>query len=470
MNVAAVFKQHMLKASLIIAVFFYVLVTFSVISKVPVTMDEVLFSEPARNFIEEGRFGTTSMSGLFDFENKTYWQHPLYIALMYLPLKIFGYNCWSIRFISAAAGLASLALAYRIGKKYGVPHLFPILLVFNVLYIFAARLGRMEMLSLCLSLASFCFSKERKPVLAGVVSSLAVLTHPIGVFTCINSLILLKQSGCLNKKFFISLAVPLLIAFSFVIGDWSEFMRQYFTVQKYLYENSGWWGGPLTQVKNFLKLLVEAKQWLFWLVPLFILSIIGLVHKQDEDGKSMLLIQVINFLGLVFLIPNKYINYYVALVLPYTALYAAYSIKKRRTPLTIAVLAILLCANALGIAKNNIYFMQNSPTAISLKSMVKPNSKVLAQPCMAAYLDNCKVVGFHNVRLIMDLEKKSVHDAFQDIAPDYLIIDDEIARIEGWPLFTKSQDELGEFVAKHTLFQGSTMLQGSKVYVFKFTQ
>ncbi|GAB4269192.1 MAG: hypothetical protein Kow00111_22180 [Thermincola ferriacetica] len=462
--------KNLSRLLMVLALMFYIANTFPLLGKMPVTMDEVLFAEPARNFVQEGHFGTTSMSGLFQFQTKTYWQHPLYIMLMYIPIKSFGFNCWSIKILSAFLGLLSLLLAYKIGKNLGVPHLFPILLVFNVLFIWVACIGRMEMLTLLLSLASFYFAWNKRPVEAGFIGSLAVLNHPVGFFTVLDGLILLKLKASVDKRFFAALAFPVLITFSFVIGDLNEFVRQYFTVQRYLYANSGWLGGPLVQLKNFLRLLQEARQWLFWLIPLALMMIVGLTKKQDNEAKTLLLIQAVNFLGLVVLVPNKYINYYVALVIPYMALYAAYSLKKHRSTGLVFLLIVLIFTNGIGIVKSFSGYRNGNDGAATLQNLVEPHSTVIAQPSLAVYLDDCRVIGFHNVRMIMDLERKTAETALQEISPDYIVIDTNIAQFNKWPLFTEDQDSLGKFIKKKTVFCGKTQIHGKNYYVFKFTR
>lgn len=465
-------KKGLVEIGFLASLIFYIVMTFPLLDSLPVTMDEVLFAEPARNFIEEGHFGTTALKGLFGFGEKTYWQHPLYIALMYVPIKLFGYNCWSLKVLSTTAGLLSIFFAYRIGRKFGVPHLFPMLLVFNVLFIFMARMGRMEMLTLCISLASFYYAWEKRAVSAGLLGGLAVLNHPIGVFTVVNSVIILKHLKGLDRRFAIGLLIPLLTATVFVVGDFGEFIRQYYTVQHYLYDNSGWLGGPFIQLRNFVNLLLAARKWLFWLLPLFLLFFIGLTKPQDSRSRIIILVQLVSFLGLLVLIPNKYVNYYVALVLPYTALYAAYSIRNTRTITVTVLLSILVLTNVIGLAKNyhSCIGSYSSQSKYELQELVKPNSVVLAQPNVSVYLDSCEVVGFHNVRMIMDLEGKSIEQALEEIQPDYLIFDTDIAAFVEWPLFTADQNEMGEFVKEHTEFCGRREIHNKQYFVFKFVK
>lgn len=444
----------------------YIALTVPFLQNMPVTMDEVQFAEPAYNFITYGHFGTTSLSGLFNFQQKTFWQHPLYLALMYFPIKVFGYSFWSIKILSVVIGLIALIFAYKIGKVTGVPNLFPAMLTLNVLFIFLAKIGRMEALTMCLSLATFYYGLQKKYLLAGLTSSLALLTHPIGAFTVLNTLIVFGYHRKIDFRYFLGLVLPFIIAFCLVLDDFGEFRRQYFVVQKYLYKVRGLFGGPVTQAENFLSLIEQAKTWLKWQLPVFALFVWGFFKKKDGLQKTVVIILLTNFLGLAFMVPNKYVNYYTALVLPYTVLFVAMAVARYRKVPVILLLIVSLAVNGLVAAKAAASYKNNESDVLSLQMLLEPGSTVLGPVAISVPLQNRKVIGFHNVRMIMDLERKTAEEVFTDLKPDYIVVDSAIAGLKGWPLFTSSQDEFIEFLKRKTVYCGRVKFNGDTLYIF----
>ncbi|MFZ5640933.1 MAG: hypothetical protein ACOY4Q_09610 [Bacillota bacterium] len=445
----------------------YLALTLPFLQKMPVTTDEVQFAEPAYNFITYGHFGTTSLSGLFDFHQKTYWQHPLYLALMYFPIKIFGYNFWSIKILSVVTGLIALIFAYRIGRELGVPHLFPAMLTLNALFIFLAKIGRMEALTMCLALAAFYYAVKQKYLLAGLVSSLALLTHPIGAFTVLNALTVFIYHRKFDARYFLGLALPFIVVFSFVLDDFREFKRQYLMVQNYLYDARGLLGGPGTHLENFLALVDRSGAWLKLQLPIFVLFIWGIFQKKDGLQKTVAVIALVNFLGLALLVPNKYVNYYSALVLPFTILFVAMAVASNRRIPVILVLVITLAANGLMAAKVNSSFIDNDNNILALEMLIKPGATILGPPALGVPLKDRRVVGFHAVKMIMDLEEKTAEEALAELKPDYIVVDSSVTGEQTWRLFTESEDKFIAFLKENTVFRGKTGFNGDDVYIFE---
>ncbi len=445
----------------------YIFFTVPFLHNMPITTDEVQFAEPAYNFIKNGHFGTTSLTGIFGFNQKTYWQHPLYLALMYFPIRIFGYSFWAIKIMSVIIGLITLIYACKIGKLLGVPYLYPAMLTFNALFIFLAKIGRMEILTMCLSLAAFYYALQKRYLLTGLISSLALLTHPIGAFTIINTLAVFRYHRRFDFRYAAGLALPFAAAFSLVLFDLREFVNQYVVVQKYLYDARGLLSGPETQLQNFLILIERAGLWLKLQIPVFILFIWGLSRKKDELGITVILITVINFLGLVLFVPNKYINYYTAIVLPYTLLYAAMAVNRNRNIPVAALLVVSLAANGVTSAMATASFHHELTDMFTVNRLLPPGSKILGPPELGVPLQTSEVIGFHVVRMKMDLENKSMEEVLADLKPDYMVVEPGATVYQSWRLFTDNEDEFVVFLQKRAVYRGKVWFNGKDVHVFE---
>ncbi len=445
----------------------YILLTVPFLHNMPITTDEVQFAEPAYNFIKNGHFGTTSLSGIFGFAQKTYWQHPLYLALMYFPIRIFGYSFWAIKIMSVIIGLIALIYAHKTGKLLGIPYLYPAMLTFNVLFVFLAKIGRMEILTMCLSLAAFYYAMQKKDLPAGVMSSLALLTHPIGLFTVLNTFVVFWCHRRFDFRYAAGLVFPLALAFSFVLFDLREFTNQYFIVQKYLYDARGLLSGPETQLQNFLILMDRAGLWLKLQVPVLILFIWGLCRKKNDLSVILILITVINFLGLVLFVPNKYINYYSAIVLPYMLLYVALAVSRHRSIPVIALLVVSLASNGVMSGMAAASFHHEPTDLFAISRLLPPGSRILGPPELGVPLQTGEVIGFHVVRMKMDLENKTMEEVLAELEPDYLAIEPASTVGQSWRLFTRSEDEFIAFLQKRTVYRGKAWFNGRDIYVFK---
>lgn len=445
----------------------YFALTVPFLQNMPITTDEVQFAEPAYNFITHNNFGTTSLSGLFDFQEKTYWQHPFYLMLMYFPIKMFGFNFWSIKILSVFIGLLAVAVAYKIGRSLDMPHLFPAMLTLNVLFIFLAKIGRMEILTLCLSLTTFYFALQKKYLLAGLVSSLALLTHPIGVITVINALTVFIHYRQIDRRYFIGLCLPLTVAVLLLLRDLPEFYRQYFLVQKYLYSVRGLLGGPAAQLSNFDLLVRRAWPWLRWEIPLFGLLVWAVFQKKGDLQRIVGVIIVTNFFGLVLLTPNKYINYYSALVLPYVVLFIAIAIHKNRSLPIILALVFCLLINGVVAGKVAASYMGHENNVLALEMLIKPGAKVLGPPALGVPLKDRQVIGVHVVRMIMDMEGKNAEEVLSELKPNYMVVDSTTVN-QQWRLFTSSEEEFRSFLNARTAYCGKTYFNGETIYVFRF--
>ena len=155
--------------------------------------DEALFSSPAINLLRHGHLGTDVMAPyLPGIATRTYWTPPLYFVLLAAVFALAGPGVVAMRALTACTAAAALAATWRLGRRAGLDQAaacVPVaLLAVDGVFLRAARLGRMDMLTLALTLAACeralalrASGRRRDGVLAGLLAGLAVITHPLGV-------------------------------------------------------------------------------------------------------------------------------------------------------------------------------------------------------------------------------------------------------------------------------------------------
>lgn len=155
--------------------------------------DEALFSSPALSLLRHGHLGTDVMAPyLPGIATRTYWMPPLYFVLLAGVFAVVGPGVFAMRSFTALTAAAALATTWRLGRRMGLDRAaacVPVaLLAVDGVFLRAARLGRMDMLALALTLATWeralalrTCARQRDGVLAGLFAGLAVLAHPLGV-------------------------------------------------------------------------------------------------------------------------------------------------------------------------------------------------------------------------------------------------------------------------------------------------
>lgn len=183
----------------------FILITSILLLKDPVIWpDEPIFFNAARNFIESGLITTDIHGKLAPYlKNNIYAYPPLYFYLLGLWIKIFGEDIEVLRGLSVFIGIGTLGVFFYLSYKLTRSNFYSLLstLYLSLDYSFsrAARLIRMEGLTLFFSLTAFLFlflaldkkkelqgrliSKENKSLflLVGLFAGLSLLTHPMGV-------------------------------------------------------------------------------------------------------------------------------------------------------------------------------------------------------------------------------------------------------------------------------------------------
>ncbi len=215
----------------------------------PVWPDEALFAGPAQSAIAGEGTGTNLMQGAAPgIESTTHWVPPFYFLVLAGWFQLLGVSIESMRLLSVAIACFGFATLFWVGCRLALPWPLRCVLVMLVAldptWIRASTLGRMDLLSLTLALASLalatgdCETKPRELTAAsgvcprrrietaslasGLLASLALLTHPIGVAAIVASFVasaqgILRRDGANGTRpaarlchWLIGLAIPLL--------------------------------------------------------------------------------------------------------------------------------------------------------------------------------------------------------------------------------------------------------------------
>ena len=99
---------------------FYLITTLPNIGNNPIAGgDEGWIISGSAKLAEQGTFGTDLFAGFFSAESRYYFNLPLHHLMLAGVFKVFGAGMTQARLVSAAFGLAALALTYVLGRRFG---------------------------------------------------------------------------------------------------------------------------------------------------------------------------------------------------------------------------------------------------------------------------------------------------------------------------------------------------------------
>lgn len=174
----------------------FLFVAIIMLLKVPVIWpDEAIYADVASNLIHEGRLGTDIWGNMIPgIKNCACWYPPLFFYSLASWEKIFGLSIESQRMLSVFIGLiflfvVSKLMSHLLDKQKGVllsliAFIPVLLLILDPFFLKTARIGRPEIFVLLFGTASILFflqKTHKNIILAGLFSSLAVLTHLIAL-------------------------------------------------------------------------------------------------------------------------------------------------------------------------------------------------------------------------------------------------------------------------------------------------
>ena len=343
-------------------------------------IDEGSFASPALNLVTKGLMGTTVLetagSGLKNIDQHTYWVMPLHLLAQAGWYKIFGFSLLSMRTLSTFFGLIALASLFIVVNALSgdrdVALLTLVLLSVDYVFIVAASLGRMDMMSASLgfaALAAYVSLRERNLVWAIVASqSLVVasgLTHPNGIlhFAGLLFLTLYLDRGRINWRHVMLAMIPYLIGAVcwglYILKDPSSFITQ-FTINTTMNDRMGGFKAPWIAFVNEFTLRYGRA---FGLGthstghtgPIFLKSLILLAYavalfgalitrsiRQHAGYRALLFLIAIYFVLLTILDGQKETPYLIHIIPFYAAILAAW-IRWCWTNRSVPVSVIALC-------------------------------------------------------------------------------------------------------------------------------
>jgi 4-amino-4-deoxy-L-arabinose transferase-like glycosyltransferase len=236
-------KENKFKIVLALICLIYLAASISSAYTLLPNVDEAWFTIPGYNLAEHGFFGTSTLEETASFRqvkltginHYTYWIMPLFPLIQAIWGKIFSFGLIQTRFVSITFGfIALLSWTFLIIKLSGNRRLALIavgILAIDYHFIYAASLGRMDMMTASLSVsgfAIFAWLREKhlsRAILAAyTLAALAFFSHPLGLLGVISLTIfvILLDFRKIRLKHFAFSAAPFLVLGFF----WSIYIMQ----------------------------------------------------------------------------------------------------------------------------------------------------------------------------------------------------------------------------------------------------
>jgi hypothetical protein len=214
----------------------------------PVWPDEALIADAASNLLLHGSMGTRVLDGtLRGLGQHTYLYPPLHYLYVAAWFRLCGVGLVVIKLSSLAAAGSVLVTTYFLGLRSGLNRWFallpPSLLAVDTVFLRASIVGRMDLFTLELILLSLLVTtysstsvevpSTRTAFIAGLLSGLAGVAHPIGMaapVAVISSSAISTPRGSRAQTILAltgGAAVPLLVWGAYILRDPGSFLAQF---------------------------------------------------------------------------------------------------------------------------------------------------------------------------------------------------------------------------------------------------
>jgi len=407
---------------------------------------------------------------------------------------VFGFHLWSVRLLSVILGLATLILLHRLSRALGATEraaaLLVLLLGTDYFFLGVTRLGRMEaLLGFLLTAFLLCLDRARKSqsrnlfLLAGALSGLSLLTHPLGVVTILALLVWCfpgkrgldepRDWQTSSKQVAMAGATMVLTLLPYVVfilrEGVGEFWQQMVIYQRYCYIRQGFWGGPFHHAEDLWRLLRTTVTWEFFFARVCI--VVWLAWPGRTSRKLTTLVVLTVFL-MLFAYPSTYINYWVPAVYIFLAVSAATGKLSTSPPSPnrwfvrihqagVAIAFLTLLASSLFVCSYRLLFFRNydpDQSLAQLRSLVEEKApgrqRILGSP---TFLFAFPEKDFHSVFAVastIDLRGLSWREALSEVSTEVIVVDSQLAS-GVWPAFPAPPDGLQEFLRQHGHFLGA---------------
>jgi len=299
-------------------------------------LDDCCFSQIAKEMVKNNNYMFYTIGSELFFDNKP----PLFIWLLALSGKIFGFHNFSMRLPSAIFGILSVVTMFVFVSKFlglSVGFLSSFILLFTQQFLYYSRSATMEILySLLLFLAFVSFWYGYKYgyrigfILLGIFVGLAVMTRNIvgfiPYFIIFIYVLIIKDFSIFKKvEFYIGILLSLLISLPWhmymVLNFGEKFVDPYFGVvlRYFLKEKKIWY-------EYIRKILENYWPWL----PFLIVGIFNKIKNfkaEKQTFGSLMLIYVIVFFFIYQLAKYKFPQHIVPLYYPF-AIFSAQGLVK----------------------------------------------------------------------------------------------------------------------------------------------
>ncbi|HEV2801804.1 MAG TPA: glycosyltransferase family 39 protein [Pyrinomonadaceae bacterium] len=355
--------------------------------------DEAWFAQAGLNLATRGEMTTpvleTTGTNFKGLDRHTYWVMPLHLVTQAGWYKLFGFNLFSMRMLSALFGLLALFAWYKVVRaltgNQAVALLTLVLLAFDYVFVMAGAFGRGDMMSMALGaggLAVYVSLREQNLARAVLFSQTLVaacgLTHPNGGVAFLSGLVFLTlyyDRAALRWRHLALAAIPYVVGAlawgAYIMQAPSDFVAQ-FTANASTGGRMSGLTSPLAAIKNEITLRyltayglgrhspgTTALVWIKSFVLLaYVVALAGCLSvrqiRTHKGYRALLILTGIFFVVLTFFDGQKLSFYLVHIVPLYTALVAAfaywcYATRFVPRPLLALCLAGLLAIQAGGI-------------------------------------------------------------------------------------------------------------------------
>jgi hypothetical protein len=460
------------------------LAAIAALTKLP-SSEEGSFSDPARNLLHHGTFGTTVVEGrgiwIEGIDRYTYWIMPLHAVLQAGWYSAWGESLWSLRALSILFGLAGILswflILRKITGKDGIALTGALLLACNYVYINSATYGRMDMMAAALNfgaLAAYLTLRERSLTRAFVaahsLTAAAGMTHFLGLCGLAALLTATVWNGDARHgsfkrtaRLWLWAALPYGIAgvawLSYITRDFPMFLRQFGGNAQAAGRMAGLtqpWNGFLrefterfaagyglgAQSAGHASPAVLAKLVVLLIYGAAVLSFAAWPRLRRERGAKLLLTLTTVVFGLMTLVEGQKLTIYLIHIVPYLSALTAvwlYSMWQWRTlpqPLIAALLVGMLGVDAGGVLlRGRIRQYQNDfePMMAELRHRGKPGELVLGRANL--------VFGLSSALQLKDDIRLGYYTRSK---PQWIVVEEEYR--EAFDLYRRNEPEIGAFI------------------------
>jgi hypothetical protein len=463
---------------------FLALAALTAFTKLP-SSEEGSLSDPARNLLRHGSFGTTILEGkgiwIEGIDRYTYWVMPLHALLQAAWYALWGASLWSLRSLSILFGLAGITSWYLILRHLSpdplAARLGAWLLAVNYVYLNSATYGRMDMTAAAfnfMAVAAYLVLRQRNLSLAFLLShtlaAAAGMTHFLGLSGLAALLVATVWTGGAHPgpfrrtaKLWALAAIPYLVAGAawgfYITRDFPLFLRQF--------TGNAAAGGRMEALSNPLAGLLREFTERFATgyglgahsaghasQTVMLKAVVLLVYAavlacylfsrrlRAQPGAGLLLAMTAAVFTVLTIVDGQKLTIYLIHIVPYlsalAALALAYAWRQPAMP-RLAVAAVLLAVAAVDAggmllrARLRLYQKDYLPAIAALRQRARPDELIVGRANLVFGLGS----GFR----LKDDVRLGFHSGAK---PEWIVVEEEYR--QAFALYRKNEPAIGAFI------------------------